>query len=92
MSLAFWRDVSVVWLSLICFIGPLIVLVALYFAVRGLNAVHRKTASGLRQMQGYSRVMQEQSNALSNQVSAPLIRAHGQATRWRTLARRLWPG
>lgn len=92
MTIAFWRDVSVVWLSLFCFVGLAIPLVALYFAVRGLNAAHRKTISGLRQAQRYSRTVQEQSDVLSQRVSAPLIRAHGQATRWRMLVRRLWPG
>jgi hypothetical protein len=92
VSLAFWRDVSIVWLSLFCLIGLAIPLVVFYFAVRGLNFVHRHVAALLQRGQGYSRIMRQQSEKLSHQVAAPVIRTHSQATRWRTVARRLWLG
>jgi hypothetical protein len=89
VSLAFWRDVSLVWLSLFCFIGLVIPLVALYFAVRGIHLAHRQLALLLQRTQGYSRTMRQQSDRLSQQVAAPVIRAQGQAARWRALVRRL---
>lgn len=90
MTLSFWRDASIVWLSLLCFIGLLIPLAALFFAVRGLDAAHRKSLSFLRQSQGYSRAMSRQSAAVSERVAVPVIRTHSQFVRIRTTVRRLW--
>jgi hypothetical protein len=90
VSLAFWRDVSVVWLSLFCLVGLAIPLVVLYFSVRGLNFVHRQVAVLLQRSQGYSQIMRRQSEKLSHQVAAPVIRTQGRATRWRTVVQQLW--
>lgn len=91
MELAFWRDVSIVWLAFLCLIGQSIPLVALYFVVRGMAAAHRGTVSLFGQGQRYSKIMRQQSERLSGQVSQPLIRVSGQGARWRTVMRRLWP-
>lgn len=90
MSLSFWRDVSIVWLSLLCFIGLIIPLAAFYFAVRGLDSAHRKSASLLRQTQGYSRAMRRESEVISERVATPVIRTHSQFVRIRSTVQRLW--
>jgi hypothetical protein len=90
MSLSFWRDVSIVWLSLLCFIGLVIPLVALFFAVKGLDSVHRKSLSFLRQSQGYSRAMRRYGETISEQAALPVIRSHSGFVRIRTAWQRLW--
>jgi hypothetical protein len=89
MDIAFWRDVSVVWLSFLCFIGLLIPLAALYFLVRGLNAAHTRLAPLLRRAQGYSRAMHNQSESLSHKVAEPVIQANRQLTKVQTLLQNL---
>ena len=37
MSLAFWRDIAVVWLALLCLIGMAVPLAAAVFAVKGMG-------------------------------------------------------
>lgn len=90
MTLSVWRDISIVWLSLFCLIGLAIPLVALYFAVLGLNSLHQKTAGALRQGQIYSRQLRQQGDHLSRSVAEPVIRTSGKASRWRTVVERLW--
>jgi hypothetical protein len=90
MNLSFWRDVSIVWLSLLCFIGLVIPLAALFFAVKGVDALHRKSLSFLRQSQGYSRAARRQGERLSERVATPVIRSHSGFVRIRTAWQRLW--
>jgi hypothetical protein len=90
VNLALWRDISIVWLSLFCFIGLAIPLVALYFMVRGINRVPAKFLSLLRRAQGYSRTMQRQSELMSYKISDPIIQVKKRATRLRTALRKAW--
>ncbi|HMN29809.1 MAG TPA: hypothetical protein PKE45_16780 [Caldilineaceae bacterium] len=92
MSLAFWRDISVIWLSLLCFIGLIVPLTTIYFAVRGMNRAHMATLSGLRRAQGYSRTIRQGSEELSQRIATPVIKTQRQPTRLQTTLRRLWPG
>ena len=48
MDLAFWRNVSIVWLILFALVFTLVPGVIFYFCVRGMNVVLRKTEMGLR--------------------------------------------
>jgi hypothetical protein len=92
MTLDFWRDVSVVWLSLLCLIGLVIPLAVLYFAVRGLNRAHYATIALLRRGQRYSHSARLQSEELSERISGPLIHLNRQATRLRTALQQLLGG
>jgi hypothetical protein len=90
MNLALWRDISIVWLSLFCFIGLVIPLVVLYFMVRGISVVPAKLLPLLRRAQGYSRAMRQQSESLSNKIGDPVIQVKKRATRLRTALRKVW--
>lgn len=91
MELAFWRNLAIIWLSLFCFIGLLIPLVIGYFAVRGLAVVPGKVRPLLRKVQGYSQIMQEQSEKAGQRVAAPVIQLHAQATKFQTILTKLRP-
>ena len=89
--LAFWRDLSVVWLSLFCFIGLAVPLAILYFAVRGMNALHEKSYHLLRQVQRTSSKLPTQTEQLANRVSEPVIQAQKRMKRIETFFAALLP-
>jgi len=89
MSLAIWRDLAVVWLALLCFIGSLIPLVAFYFAVRGMSAVNRRVPPLLQKAQTYSRTARARTDDVSTRVAAPVMRARAQGAKWERVAQRL---
>ena len=86
MALEFWRDLAVIWLSLLCFIGAMIPLAIFYFAVRGMHAVTNHARPLLHKAQSYSRLAREQTDAMSARVARPVAQASGQAARWQ----RVW--
>lgn len=90
MSLAFWRDLSVIWLSLFCFIALVIPLVALYFAVRGMNALQRKVTPLVELAQKYSRIVRMETEKISNKVVEPIIQINGRYTKTITWLQSLW--
>lgn len=88
MNLALWRDISIVWLSLFCFIGLLIPIALLYFVVRGMNAAQVRILPLFRQAQGYSQRARQQSETLTNRVAEPIIQVNKRAAKMRTVLRR----
>lgn len=91
LSLALWRDISVIWLALLCFIGLAVPLGAAYFAVRAMDAALNKTASGLGKVQGYSRMARTGSADWSARIAAPVIRTKGRWAGWQGVLHALRP-
>ena len=89
--LVFWRDVSVIWLSLLLFIGLLPPLVIGYFAMRGMRWVLRKSDWLFGKAQGYTHQGREIVDEASQRAVAPVIAAQKQGTKVETTLRRLWP-
>lgn len=89
MDLALWRDIAVVWLAILCFIGLVIPLAAMLFVVKGMHAAVNRTPALLRQVQGYSRAVRTQSEAASQRIAAPVVQAHREGTRLTTFLNRL---
>lgn len=81
MDLAFWRDVSIVFLSIQTFILLLIPLVIFYFAVRGLNFLHVRLPRFLFRAQDISTMVRTRTESLSERVADPLVRAERERTR-----------
>ncbi len=81
IKMAFWRDLSVVWLSLFCFVGMAIPLVILYFAVRGMNALHDKSYHLLRRLQTVSSKVPRQAERIATQVSEPVVQVQKRVKR-----------
>ncbi|MEZ4618328.1 MAG: hypothetical protein R2867_22825 [Caldilineaceae bacterium] len=79
MELAFWRDLSVIWLSLFCFIGLVPPLAVLYLAVRGMNALHGKSYRWVRQAQGLSSHVPQQTKRAATKISEPVIQIQRRA-------------
>lgn len=89
MEVAFWRDLSVIWLSLFCFVTLVLPIAALYFVVRGMDWLHRKSYTLAKQAQGLSGKVRIQSGRISNQVSEPVIRLNVRAKRFEGFLRNL---
>ncbi|MCX6044236.1 MAG: hypothetical protein NT075_03935 [Chloroflexi bacterium] len=90
MSIALWRDISVVWLSLFCFVALVIPIVILYFAVRGMNFVQVKVHQLFQKAQGISRMVRVQTEGISEKVADPVIQVHGRFAQTRTWLQSLW--
>ena len=90
MSIALWRDISVVWLSLFCFVALVIPIVILYFAVRGMNFVQEKTHMLFLKAQGISQIVRVRTESISEKVAKPVIQAHGSFAKTRTWLQSLW--
>ncbi len=89
--MAFWRDLSVIWLSLFCFIGLLIPIAVLYFAVRGMQALHHKVQPLFPKAQGISGMVRTQTSRMSQRVAEPVIQAHASYAKTKTRLQTLWP-
>jgi hypothetical protein len=89
VELALWRDIALVWLAFVCFLGLIIPLAVSIFAVKGMHAVVDRTPRLLRQVQGHTRTLRTQVDAASDRAAAPVIQAQKQSTRVSTLLERL---
>ena len=92
MDVTFWRDLSVIWLSLFCFIGLFIPIAALYFGVRGVNALHGSVQRLVQRGQGVSRSVRSQVTQVSARVDEEAIRVQGRVKQTETIIRKLIPG
>lgn len=91
MGIAFWRDISVIWLSLFCFIALIIPIAILYFAVRGMNALQAKVLPLFRKGQAFSGAVRTRTERISQQVAEPVIQINSRYTKTRTRLQKLWP-
>jgi hypothetical protein len=92
VNVSFWADISLIWLSLFCFVGLLIPLAAGYFAVRGMNAAIRGLRPLLLKAQGVSSLTKTKTAFYADRAVAPVIKAQRSWTRFESAVRRLWPG
>jgi len=83
VSLALWRDISVVWLLLICILGLLIPLAVSFAAVWGMHKALGQTRVALISAQGVSRQVRERTDSASERVVQPVIRSRRWAARTR---------
>jgi hypothetical protein len=91
VGLAFWTDVSIIWLSFLSFILGIVPLVLLYFAIRGMMIVNRRLPRYFKLGQYYSGMVRDLTYRYSAKVTGPLVSAYGEANRVQTVARNLAP-
>jgi hypothetical protein len=89
VSLALWRDIALVWLALLCFIGLIVPLAVAVFAVKGMHAAVDHTPRLLHKAQGYSRALRTHTDATSQRVSEPVIQFRSRSTQVSTFLDRL---
>ncbi len=91
MDLAFWRNVSIVWLILFALVFTLVPGVIFYFCVRGMNIALRKTEMGLKVAQKYSGLTRQAVVTNSDVVADKVVKARMQATKVTTFVTGLRP-
>ena len=91
MDLAFWRDVSIVFLAIQTFILLIIPLAIFYFMVRGLNFLHVRLPRVLFRAQDISKEVRTRTEAVSERIADPLIKADREGTRAKATATALFP-
>ena len=89
MELGLWRDIALVWLALLCFIGLVIPLGVALFAVKGMHVLVDRTPRFMRQLQSYSRTARTHVNTASYRVTEPVIQTHKQGSRFATMLNRI---
>jgi hypothetical protein len=90
VELALWRDIALVWLALLCFIGLIIPLAVMLFAVKGMHVAVDRTPRLLRQLQGNTRAIRTQVDAAGQRAAEPVIQARKQQTRLATVMDRIF--
>lgn len=88
MTLANWRDLAVILLSIEAFIIGLVPAVILFFAAKGVSWVIRKLRGVAPTVQRYFRKAADISERVSQRAAAPVIAAgatSAQVNRWRSL-------
>lgn len=90
MELALWRDIALVWLALLCFIGLVIPLAVMLFAVKGMHVAVDRTPRLLRQLQGNTRAIRTQVDAASRRAAEPVLQARKHQTRVATVMDRMF--
>jgi hypothetical protein len=79
VSLAFWRDLAIVWLALLCLIGLAVPLAAAVFAVKGTGFVVDRTPELLRKAQSITRQVRDRTDAGSRQIVIGMMAAQHRA-------------
>jgi|GEM_PF-1222863 len=92
MNLAFWRDLSLFYLLTMQLIVTIIIVVALYFVVRGVMIARRKATQGVKLARYYVGIGRTQTARFADKAAAPLVRGHGEAARGAAIAESLLPG
>lgn len=89
MTLEFWRNLSVIWLALLCMIGMAIPLAVSVFAVKGMHILVDRTPALLGKGRQASAQMRSLAARGSDRVAAPVIAAHRTTTRVGAVLQRL---
>jgi len=87
--LELWRDIAVVWLAFLCFIGMVIPLVIAFFAVKGMHVAVDRLPRWLGQAQQASRKMRTETVKIADRVAEPVIVMDRKATGWSRFLRGL---
>lgn len=91
MDLRFWADLSAIYLIGMQLVPTILMIVALYFVVRGVMIARRKATTGIKLAQYYVGIARTQTNRFADKAADPLVRSHAEAARSEAIARNLLP-
>ncbi len=83
MSLEFWRNLSVVWISIHLFLLCLVPLGIAFLAVRGMNWVLGRTSGGLQRLRNASGQARAKTEEAAAQVTTAVIQGQSKAEKVR---------
>ena len=73
MGLAVWRDVSLLWLTLLTLVAALPFAVLFFFAIRGMVELRKVTKKYLPLVQEKAKLVADTTEGASQKVAAPII-------------------
>ncbi len=79
MSLAVWRDISLLWLIFLALIAVLPFGVIFYFCIRGMRRLRQLALLYLPLAQDKVRLVADKTDEISHKVAKPVITAHAKA-------------
>jgi len=79
MSLAVWRDISLLWLIFLALIAVLPFGVIFYFAIQGMRRLRQLALLYLPIAQDKTRLVADKADEISQKVTKPVISAHAKA-------------
>lgn len=89
MTLASWRDLSIIWLALLAFIFSLVPAVISFFMVKGMLVLNRKLREIFPKVYGYFRKADQITDQVSRKIIAPIVVAHEKSAQVRGSSRAL---
>jgi hypothetical protein len=89
MSLEFWSNLATVWLAFLCFIGMLIPLAAVIFAVKGMHVAVDRTPGLFRQVQGHTHRVRVRVESTGEKTVQQVVRSRSAVTRVQARVARL---
>lgn len=88
-QLQFWTNISIIWLSFLCFVGAIIPLGIAFYAIRGMNVVLGKSRSVFQVGQFYSRQMRKQVDSASAIIVRPVVAVNREAAKVDAILKKL---
>jgi cell division protein FtsB len=79
MSLAVWRDISLIWLIFLALLAILPIGAVFFFAVRGMHQLRQVLKQVLPQAQETASLVAVRTDAISRKVAEPFIAAQARA-------------
>ena len=79
MSLAVWRDISLMWLIFLTLLAILPLGVLFFYAIRGMHRLRQVVRQVLPVAQEEARLIADKTEEISQKVTRPLIAAHARA-------------
>ena len=90
-KLNFWANLAFIYLGIQMALFTLLPIVGMYFGLRGIFWVKRKTPNGLKLAQYYTMIVRMQTQKISKKVAVPVIRSYGEEARAEAVLRGLAP-
>ena len=88
--MAFWRDISLMWLILWTFIAILPLGAILFFAIKGMHRLRPATRRALRTAQSKAEQVRDVTGRLGAKVAAPAIHLRARAAQVDRLSRAIF--
>lgn len=92
MSLAVWRDISLLWLIFLALIAVLPFGVIFYFLTRGMRRLRQLVLLYLPLAQDKARLVADKTDEISQKVAKPIISAHAKAAQVEGIRKAIFTG
>lgn len=82
-----WRDISLIWLTLLTLVAVLPFAIVFFFAIRGMRRLRQLAKSYLPQAQEQAKLVAARTEEFSLQLAQPMVELNARTARLNTTAR-----